>query len=135
MQDLLAGHIDLWFGSTDQLPLVRAGNIKAYGVTSDMRLALAPDIPTFNEMGFAPVSYSGWSGLFAPSATPKGVIAKLNMAVVDALADAAVLSRLSDLGMEVFPRGRLTPETLGALQKADAEKWWPIIKQLGIKAE
>src|SRR5271168_3163982 len=135
MQDLLAGQIDLWFGSTDQLPLVRAGSIKAYAVTNDTRLTLAPDIPTFAEMGLPTVSFPGWLGLFAPRGTPKEAIAKLNAAAVDALADPAVRSRLADLGMEVFPRGQQMPETLGALQKADAEKWWPIIKKLGIKAE
>jgi tripartite-type tricarboxylate transporter receptor subunit TctC len=135
MQDLLAGNIDLWFGSTDQLPLVRTGSIRAYAVTGEMRLTLAPNIPTFDEMGLPAVSYRGWLGLFAPSGTPKEVISKLNTAVVDALADLAVQSRLADLGYQVFPRERQTPETLGALQKADAEKWWPIIKEFGIKAK
>jgi tripartite-type tricarboxylate transporter receptor subunit TctC len=135
MQDLLAGQIDLWFGSTDQLPLVRAGSIKAYAVASDTRLALAPDIPTFGELGLPAVSYSVWIGLFAPMSTPADIIGKLNTAAVDALADPAVRSRLVDLGMDIFPRDRQTPQVLGALQKADAEKWWPIIKLLGIKGE
>ena len=135
MQDLLAGNIDLWFGSTDQLSFVRAGSIKAYAVTGEMRLTLAPDVPTFGEMGLPAVSYPGWLALFAPSGTPKGVINKINTAVVDALADPAVKSRLADLGYDVFPRERQTPEALGALQKADAEKWWPIIKEFGIRAE
>jgi tripartite-type tricarboxylate transporter receptor subunit TctC len=132
MQDLLAGNIDLWFGSTDQLPLVRAGSARAYAVTGEMRLALAPDIPTFAEMGLPAVSsYQAWLGLFAPRRTPREVISKLNIAVVDALADPMVRSRLGDLGMEIFPRERQAPETLGQLQRADAEKWWPIIKKLG----
>jgi tripartite-type tricarboxylate transporter receptor subunit TctC len=114
MQDLLAGQIDLWFGSTDQLPLVRAGSIKAFAVTGDKRLTLAPDIPTFAEMGLPAVSYAGWLGLFAPRGTPKEVIGKLNAAAVDALADPAVRSRLADLGNEVFPREQQTPEALGA---------------------
>jgi tripartite-type tricarboxylate transporter receptor subunit TctC len=66
---------------------------------------------------------------------PSQIIAKLNAAAVQALADPAVGSRLADLGMEVFPREKQTPEALGAMVKADAEKWWPIIKELGIKAE
>jgi tripartite-type tricarboxylate transporter receptor subunit TctC len=135
MQDLLAGQIDLWFGSADQLPLVRAGSIKAYAVTSDTRLTLASDIPTFAEMGLPAVSSPCWLGLFAPRGTPKEVIGKLNAAAVDALADPAVRSRLAGLGQEVFPREQQTPQALGALVKADAEKWWPIIKALGIKAE
>jgi tripartite-type tricarboxylate transporter receptor subunit TctC len=135
IQDLLAGQIDLWFGSTDQLPLARAGSVKAYAVTRDTRLTLAPDIPTFAEMGLPTVSFPGWLGIFAPKGTPNEVIGKLNAAAKDALADPAVRSRLADFGMDVFPREQQTPESLGALQKADAEKWWPIIKALGIRAE
>jgi tripartite-type tricarboxylate transporter receptor subunit TctC len=135
MQDLVAGQIDLVINPPDQLPLVRAGSIKAYAVTSDTSVAVAPDIPTFNEMGLPALTYYAWSGLFAPKGTPKDIIAKLNAAAVDALADPAVRSRLVDLGMEIFPRDQQTPEALNALQKADAEKWWPIIKELGIKAE
>jgi tripartite-type tricarboxylate transporter receptor subunit TctC len=121
------------FDAVFQLPLVRAGNIKALAVTSDTRLALAPDIPTFRELGLPTVSFSGWGGFFAPKGTPKEIIGKLNAAAVDALADPAVRSRLVNLGFEVFPRERQTPEALGALVKADAEKWWPIIKEFGIK--
>ena len=104
MQDLVAGQIDLLLGTPDQLPLMRAGSIKAYAVTSDARLALAPEIPTFAEMGLPALSYSAWYGLFAPKGTPKDIIGKLNAAAVEALADPAVRSRLVDLGMEIFPR-------------------------------
>ena len=135
MQDLLAGQIDLFYGAPDQLPLLRAGSIKAYAVSSDMRHVLAPDIPTFAEMGLPTVSFSGWFGFFAPKSTPKEIIGKLNAVVAAALADPAVPARLADLGLEIFPREQQTPEALGALVKADAEKWWPIIKQLGIRAE
>ena len=75
------------------------------------------------------------SGLVVPKGTPKDIIGKLNAAGVAALADPAVRSRLADLGLEVFPPEHQTPEALGALVKADAEKWWPIIKEAGIKAE
>jgi tripartite-type tricarboxylate transporter receptor subunit TctC len=134
-QDLVAGQIDLLIGTQDLLPLERAGSVKAYAATSDTRLALAPDIPTFAEMGLPALSYSAWLGLFAPKGTPKEIIGRLNAAARDALADPAVRSRLADLGMEVFPRKQQTPEALGALQKADAEKWWPLIKEFGIRAE
>src|SRR5215475_4508217 len=133
MQDLLAGRIDLSFMTPDMLPLVRAGSIKAYAVASDTRFALAPDIPTFGEMGLPTVSYSAWYGLFAPKGTPKEIIGTLNAAVVEALADRAVQSRLADFGVEIFPRDQQTPEALGARVKADAEKWWPLIKEFGIK--
>ena len=133
MQDLVAGRIDFFFDGALQLPLMRARNMKAYAVTSDARLALAPDIPTISEMGLPSVSGSGWTALFAPKNVPKDTIGKLNAAAVEALADHAVRSRLVDLGVEVYPRERQTPEALNALRKADAEKWWPIIKELGIK--
>jgi len=125
VQDLMAGQIDLLFGGPNELPLMRAGNIKAYAVSSDMRMAVAPDISTFAEMGRPALSRSAWYGLFAPGRTPRDIIGKLNAAAVEALADSAVRSRLVELGFEVFPRERQTPEALGAQVKADAEKWWP----------
>jgi tripartite-type tricarboxylate transporter receptor subunit TctC len=87
------------------------------------------------EMGLPTLSFSAWHGLFAPKGTPKDTIGKLNAAVVDALTNPAVRSRLVDLGQEPFSRERQTPEALGALVKSDAKKWWPIIKESGIKVE
>jgi tripartite-type tricarboxylate transporter receptor subunit TctC len=104
-------------------------------LTSDTRAAIAPDIPTFAEMGLPTLSYSQWFGMFAPRRTPRNIIGKLNTAAMEAMADPAVRSRLGDLGMEIFPRERQTPEGLAALVKADAEKWWPIMKEFGIKAD
>jgi tripartite-type tricarboxylate transporter receptor subunit TctC len=135
VQDLMAGQFDLFFAAPDNLPLVRDGSIKAYAVASDTRLARAPDIPTFSEMGLPGLFWSAWLGLFAPKGTSRDIVGKLNAAAVEALADPAVESWIADLEIEIFPRERQTPEALAALQKADAEKWWPIIKELGIKAE
>ena len=135
LQDLVAGQIDLAFYGPDGLPLARAGSIRAYAVSSDARLALAPDVPTFGEMGLPALSFSSWYGIFAPKGTSANIIGKLNAAAVATLADPAVRSRLTDLGLEIFSRERQTPEVLGALVKAGADKWWPIIKELGIKAE
>jgi tripartite-type tricarboxylate transporter receptor subunit TctC len=134
-QDLMGGQIDISFLPPDGLPLVRAGSLKAYAATSNARLTFAPDIPTFAELGFPTVSWSPWYGLFAPKGTPKDIIGKLNAAAVAALADPAVRSRLADLGQEIFPPEQQTPEALGTLVKADAERWWPVIKELGLKAE
>jgi tripartite-type tricarboxylate transporter receptor subunit TctC len=133
LQDLVAGRIDFFFDTPVPLQHLRAGEIKAYAVTSDARLAQASDIPTISEMGLPSVSYSPWAALFAPKNVLKEIIGKLNAAAVEALADEALRSRFADLGYEVYPRERQTPEALGDLRKADAEKWWPIIKQLGIK--
>jgi tripartite-type tricarboxylate transporter receptor subunit TctC len=135
IQDLVAGQIDLYFGTLVFIPQVRAGTIKAYAVTSDTRLAAAPDIPTFGETGLPTLSWTAWYGLFAPKGTPRDIIGKLNAAAVGALADPAVRSRFGDLGFEGFPREQQTPETLSVLVKTGAEKWWPIIKEFGIKAE
>jgi tripartite-type tricarboxylate transporter receptor subunit TctC len=135
IQDLIAGQIDLYFTTPVELSLVRAGSIKAYAVTSDTRLAQAPDIPTFAEMGLPSLTFSNWYGLFAPKGTPADIVGKLDAAAVEALADPKVQTRLVDLGYQVFPRERQTPEALGAMQKADAEKWWPIIKASGIKSQ
>jgi tripartite-type tricarboxylate transporter receptor subunit TctC len=134
-QDLVAGQIDLLFGLPDTLPLVRAGHIKAYAVTGDTRLERAPDLPTFGEMKLSELSFSGWFASFAPEGTPKEIIDRLNAATVEALAEPAVRTRLADLGVEVFPREQQTPAALGAFQKAQIEKWWPLIKELGIKPE
>ena len=95
MQDLVAGQIDLLFAPGDALPLMRAGSIKAYAVTSGTRLAVAPDLPTFAEMGLPQLSYFNWAGLFAPKGTPRDIINKLNAAAVAALADTAAQSRVS----------------------------------------
>jgi tripartite-type tricarboxylate transporter receptor subunit TctC len=135
VQDVVAGQIDLFFGGADALPLVQAGSIKAYAATSDIRLSQAPELPTFAETGWPALLYSVWYGLYAPKGTPKGIIDRLNAATIQALTDPAVQSRLANLGFQVFPPERQTPEALGALLKADAEKWWPLIKEFGIRAE
>jgi tripartite-type tricarboxylate transporter receptor subunit TctC len=136
VQDLVAGNIDLILDSpTTSLPQVRAGSIKAYAVTAKSRLAAAPDIPTVDEAGLPEMYLSVWFALWAPKATPNDVIATLNLAARSALADPAMGARLADLAQESFPPDQQTPEALGALQKADIEKWWPIIRAAGIKAE
>jgi tripartite-type tricarboxylate transporter receptor subunit TctC len=135
LQDLVAGQIDLAFlDPTTSLAQVRAGRVTAYAVMA-ARLSSAPDIPTVDEAGLPGLYFSYWHGLWVPKNTPKSIIAKLNAAAVDALGDANLRSRLGDLGQEIFPRDQQTPEALGSTQKADAEKWWPIIKAAGIKAE
>lgn len=136
LQDLVSGQIDMMIDNpTNSLPQVRAGGIKVYAVTAKSRLVAAPDIPTVDEAGLSGFYLSFWHGLWAPKGTPKDVIVKLNAAVADALADANVRARLADLGQEIYPRDQQTPEALRALQKAEVEKWWPIIQAAGIKAE
>jgi tripartite-type tricarboxylate transporter receptor subunit TctC len=136
MQDLLAGEIDMTFIAGDTvLPLVRAGSVKAYAVLGKSRFAALPNIPTAEEGGVPGFYLSLWYALFAPKRTPQNIIAKLNTAVAEALADPGVRTRLADLGNEIFPRDQQTPESLRAFQKAEIEKWWPIINAAGIKPD
>jgi tripartite-type tricarboxylate transporter receptor subunit TctC len=136
LQDLIAGQIDLILSpAADSIEQIRAGNIRAYAVMAKSRLATAPAIPSVDEAGFSGLYFSHWYAIFAPKRTPKGIIARLNGAAVDALTDPAVRSRLTALGQDIPPREQQTPEAVAALQKAEIEKWWPIIKAAGIKAE
>jgi tripartite-type tricarboxylate transporter receptor subunit TctC len=136
LQDLIAGQIDLAFGAASNvLPSVRNGKIRAYAVTSGARWAAAPEIPTVDEAGLTELHISLWGGLWAPKRTPRAVIDKLNAAVVEAFSDPTVRQRLADLGEDIPPREQQTPETLAAHQRAQIEKWWPIIKAAGVKAE
>jgi len=136
IQDLVAGQIDM--AITDpvaSMPQVRAGTIKAFGVTTKTRVPSAPDIPTLDEAGLPGFDISQWHGLWLPKGAPRNIIARLNAAVTDALTDPMMRARLADLAQETFPRAQQTPEALGALQKAEIEKWWPIIKAANIKGE
>jgi tripartite-type tricarboxylate transporter receptor subunit TctC len=117
------------------LPQARAGTVKILANLSPARSRVVPDIPTSEESGIAGLYASGWFGLFAPRATPREVVAKLNGAMMQGLADAKVQARFSDLGLDVASREQQTPEGLAAFHKAELEKWWPIIKSAGIKVE
>jgi tripartite-type tricarboxylate transporter receptor subunit TctC len=135
MQDLLAGQIDLMLDlAASCAPQVRAGNVKAYAVTSANRSSAAPDVPTVDEAGLPGFYVTSWHAIWAPKGTPAAIVAKLNAAAKAALAEPAVRKRLADIGQEIFPAEQQTPEALAAYHKAEAEKWWPIVKAAGIKA-
>jgi tripartite-type tricarboxylate transporter receptor subunit TctC len=137
MQDMMAGQIQLMFDqAATSLPLVRSGSIKPYAITARERLEAAPSIPSVDEAGLPGFHISVWTALWAPRATPKAAIDKINAAAVEALADAAVRKRLIDeLGQSIPPREQQTPEALGVYQRAEIEKWWPIIKAANIRGE
>jgi tripartite-type tricarboxylate transporter receptor subunit TctC len=135
-QDMLAGHIDFSFGqAASSFVHVRNGNLKAYAVMAKTRWAAAPDIPTIDEAGVQGLYASFWHGLWVPKGTPKEPITKLNSAVQAALADATVRQRFAEQGQDIPPREQQTPEALAAQQKAEIEKWWPILKAANIKGE
>ncbi len=134
LQDLVAGQIDIIVDqASNSLPQVQAGRIRAYCITDSKRLPAAPDIPTVDEAGLPGFHIELWSAIWAPKGTPKDIIAKLNAAVVEALADPAVQKRFADSGLEVPPRAKQTPEALAAHQQAEVKKWWPMIKAANIK--
>ena len=136
MQDVIAGHINLGFEqAANALPHIRAGKIRGYAVTAKTRLASAPDIPTVDEAGLPNFYMAIWHAFWVPKGTPREAVAKLNAALRDALADPAVRKRLEDLGQEIPVGDQQSPEALRAFHKAEAEKWWPVIKGAGIRAD
>jgi tripartite-type tricarboxylate transporter receptor subunit TctC len=136
MQALVAGQVDLMFDQvSNSLPQLSAGAIRSYAVMAPTRAAAAPDIPTADEAGLPNFYLPVWHGMWLPKGTPQEIIDRLNKAVVESLADATVRQRLADIGQQVYPPEQQTPAALGAYHKAEIEKWWPIVKAAGIKAE
>jgi tripartite-type tricarboxylate transporter receptor subunit TctC len=135
-QDLVAGQIDLTFTMVaSSLQQVRGGQIKAYAVMAEARWWAAPEVPSIDEAGVPGLHASFWHGLWMPRGTPKDAVARLNAAVIEALADPAVGRRFRDIGQEIPGRQLQTPQALAARQAAEIEKWWPIIKAANIRAE
>ncbi len=136
LNDLVAGQIDIIIDQTsNSISQVRAGTIRAYAVTDDKRVVSAPDIPSTDEAGLPGFHMTLWSGLWVPKGTSKDIITKLNAAAVAALSDPAVRKKLEDLGLEMPPKDQLAPDALGAWQKAEIAKWWPMIKAANVKVE
>ena len=136
LTDLVAGQIDIIVDQlSNSIAQVRAGTIRAYAVTDDKRVGEASDIPTTDESGLPGFHMTLWSGLWVPKGTPKAIIAKLNAAAVDALNDPAVRKKFESLGLQTPPADQLSPQALGAWQKAEIAKWWPMIKAADVKVE
>jgi tripartite-type tricarboxylate transporter receptor subunit TctC len=136
MRDIVAGHIDLSIDqSISSLPYIRQGQVRAFAVTDSKRMASAPDIPSVDEAGAPGVYVIAWYGMWMPKGTPKDVIAKFSAAAQEALADPAVRQRLADLGQDIPAPELQTAEALGGFYKAEIEKWWPIIREAGIRVD
>jgi tripartite-type tricarboxylate transporter receptor subunit TctC len=134
MEDMVAGHIDFLFSvAANAVPLLRSGAIKGYAVTAKDRLGVLPEIPTVDEAGLPGFYMSNWHGIWAPKGIAPAVRNALNAALVETLADTAARKRLVDLGQEIAPRERQTPDGLAALHASEIEKWWPVIREAGIK--
>jgi tripartite-type tricarboxylate transporter receptor subunit TctC len=136
LHDLVAGQIDLSCDlGANSLPQFHNGNLKAYAVMAKTRWFAAPEIPTTDEAGVPGIYVSTWHGIWAPKNTPADVIGRVNAAAVAAMSDPDVRRRIADLGMELPPPELHSPEAFAAFHKAEVEKWYPIVKAAGIKAE
>jgi len=136
LQDLVGGQVDFSFGqAATYIGAIRNHQLKGMAMQSKQRWWAAPEIPSVDEAGAPGLYGSFWHGMWAPKGTPKDIIAKLNAAVIAALADPLVRQRFKDAGQDIWPRQQQTPEALAAYQKAEIEKWWPIIKAAGLKVE
>ena len=132
MQDLATGQIDLFFGGPEALPLARAGSIKAYAVTSETRWALAPEVPTFAELGYDRLDLLGWFGMLMPAGTTNAVVAKMSLGIHDVLLDPAIKSAIIDMGLE--PIGS-TPAEFADVIDRDYLRWQRLITEVGARPE
>jgi tripartite-type tricarboxylate transporter receptor subunit TctC len=134
--DLASGQVDLMFDqAANALGPVRGGTVRAYAVMSKTRWWALPDVPAIDESGVPGLYVSYWHGMWAPKGTPNDIVAKLNAAVVHALADANVKKRLADVGQDIWPREQQTPQALATYHRAEIERWWPIVRAAGLKAQ
>lgn len=132
MNALLGGQVDVLCDQTTQtIPQIKAGNVKLYGVTTKNRIRSLPNAPTLQEQGLKDFEVVVWHGIYAPKGTPKPVIDRMNAAVRAALKDPDVMKRMDDLGAEIVPDSKLSPEGLQSWLKSEIDKWGPIIKAGG----
>ena len=136
LQALLGGEVDLYVSQVSTVSTqIKAGKIRAYAVTAKTRQAAVPDVPTVDEAGLPGFHTAIWHGLWLPKGTPRDVVMKLNGAIVEALADPTLRERFENQGQDIPPRDQQTPEALFAYHKEEIDKWWPMIKAAGLKAE
>jgi len=134
-QAIVSGQIDVLLNTPAvSMEQLKAKQVKVFAVTAKRRLATAPDIPTTDEAGLPGFYFTFWHALWVPKGTPKEVVAKLNGALRAALADPDLKAKLTALAQDIFPPEEQTPEALAKFQRAEIEKWWPVIKAAGITA-
>jgi tripartite-type tricarboxylate transporter receptor subunit TctC len=135
-QAIVSGQIDVLLNTPAvSLAQMKAGQVKVFAVADNHRVTLAPDVPTTDEAGLPGFYFTFWHALWVPKGTPKDIIAKLNGALRTALADPDIRQKMVALSQDIYPLEQQTPEALAKLQQQEADKWWPIIKAAGIKAE
>jgi tripartite-type tricarboxylate transporter receptor subunit TctC len=136
MQALLSGEVNVYLTQVaSAVPQTRPGKIRAYMVTAKNRQVAAPEIPTADEAGMPGLYTAVWHGLWVPKGTPRDINMKLNAALVEAMQDPLVRKRFIDLGQEIPAREGMTQQALARHQKAEIDKWWPLMRDAGIKAE
>jgi tripartite-type tricarboxylate transporter receptor subunit TctC len=136
MNALLGGQVDLLCDQTTQTTQhIKAGTVKLYGVTTRERIKALPDAPTLHEQGLRNFEVVVWHGVYAPKGTPREAIDKVNAAVRAALKDPTVMQRMSELGAEIVPEAKLSPEGLRSWLKAEIDRWGPVIRAAGVYAD
>ena len=135
-QAIVSGQIDVLLNTPAvSMAQLKAGQVKVFAVTDKRRLATAPDIPTTDEAGLPGFYFTFWHAFWVPKGTPKDIVAKLNGALRATLADPEIRKKLTALSQDIFPPDEQSPEALAKFQRAEIDKWWPIIKAAGIKAQ
>jgi tripartite-type tricarboxylate transporter receptor subunit TctC len=136
LADLMGGQVDMLCDqTTNTVPQIKAGKVRALAVTSPARLGVLPDLPTLSESGLKDFDVSVWHGLYAPKGTPKPVVDRLVAGLRDALKDPAIIKRFSELGTEPVAAAKASPEALGSHLASEITKWAPLIKKAGIYAD
>lgn len=136
MNDLVGGQVDFMCDQTTSTTgQIKGGKVKVYGVTSKERVPSLSEVPTLSEQGLKGAEVGIWHALYAPKGTPKPVLDKLVAAMQEALRDASVRQKYTDLGAVTFPPEMQTPQALQRHLKAEIDKWAPIIKKAGVYAD
>ncbi|MBS0518649.1 MAG: tripartite tricarboxylate transporter substrate binding protein BugD [Proteobacteria bacterium] len=136
LNDLVSGQFDYMVDqAVNVLPQIQAGNIRALGVSTLKRLPQLPDVPTIDEAGLKGYEVTIWNGFFAPRGTSKEIVARLNQALVTALGDEKIRTRLTELAVEVPLPQEATPDALRSQLKASIDKWVPTVRAAGVKPQ